>query len=644
MTRALRGCLLALLLGSATVQAQDLETQQRQQFRSAMESARRGEIGNDSAELRRYVLYPYLQAARLQAALPRHLDPQLDSALQRFLDTNAELPVSSELRRSWLLDLAARGQWPLFLAQYPAARGDALLQCWRWQARIATATDDPSRAALAHELLGFWREAAQMPQPCTAPFDWLAQQTPIGDADREQRARKALAAGNADFAASLIAALPAPRRDSLQQWLSLITEPGPQLAALAVDSQARVEAAALQAGFARLSKQDLEAAVRLLPAFAPPRQTAADYTELLRGVALALSWSRDARAPEYFQKLPASALDDTRTAEWRIRAALWNQNWTLAAQWLREMPAPMAQEPRWRYWRARSEAQLGRGDTAQALYEALMQENGYYALLAAHQLQKTYRPRWRQLADDLDAQARLLKSGALQRARELFYADEIPWANVEWRLATQNLGEAERIQAARLASRWGWHWQTVLTLNQLDASDALDLLYPRAYAQEISLAAQDAQLPADWVYGVMRQESLFLPQAVSSSDALGLLQLKLSTARDVARRIGLGKPQREDLFAPNLNLRLGSAYLRQINERYGGQFVPTICAYNAGPNAVARWLPEQPMPADIWIENVPFNETRNYVQRILWHIAVHSWQLNGQTREINSLLQPVRKP
>lgn len=637
--------LLALLLFAGGAQAQDRDTQQRMAFRAALEAARRGELPAEAPLLRHYALTPYLSAARLLTLLPQTRDASLDAETQRFLDAQGDWPVAGELRRAWLLQLAARQAWPQFLAQYPADSKDSLLQCWRWQARIALASEEPARRALAPELLAFWREAPQLPPPCNPVFDWLAQQQVIGDADREARARKALEAGNADFAAGLIAALPPERAAPLKQWLSLLDDPRTALAALAADAKARIEAPALIAGFTKLARRDADAAAQLLPAFAPPRISASEQAELTRSLGLALAWNRDARALDYFQKLSsASALADTRSAEWRIRAALWNQSWTLAAQWLDELPVTMAQEPRWRYWRARVEAQLGHAEAARSAYENLAQDNGYYALLAAHQLDRPYRPRWRQLAEDLDAQNRLLRSVALTRARELFYVGEISWANAEWRSATQNLNEAERIQAARLASRWGWHWQTVLTLNQLDASDALDLLYPRAFTQEIALAAQDAQLPSDWVYGVMRQESLFLPQAVSSADALGLLQLKLDTARDVARKIGLPRPQREELFQPQLNLRLGSAYLQQINARYDGQFVPTICAYNAGPNAVARWLPPQPMAADIWIENVPYNETRGYVQRILWHIAVHSWQLSGQTREIDSLLQPVRKP
>lgn len=639
---------LVLLAGSllaASTQASDA-TALRDSFRAALAEARTGRApdGEDRRALRDYVLYPYLQAARLQAQLPRAQPGALDAAIAGFLDRQPDLPVSRELRRQWLLDLAQRTQWPVFLAQ---DRGDAdpRVVCARWQARLAGA--DPARAepaAWQDELLAFWREAPQMPQTCVAPFQWLQDRGAITADAAEQRARKALADGNTALAASLIARLPAERAAPLRQWQRLLDDPQAALTALAADPQTPVEWPALGAGFQKLARRDAAAAEALLPRFGAGRLPPAQYDELTRGVALGLAWSRAPEALAYFQQLPAEAVDE-RVHEWRIRNALWSGEWAQAGQWLQALPAAMAAEPRWTYWRARVAERLGRGDEARAIYAALAQDNGYYSVLAAWRLGASYTPRRRALVAAADVQQRLLQDPALQRARELYYVDEIDWANLEWRAATQKLDQAARVQAALLAAHWGWHWQTVLLLSQADAGDALDQLYPkRAYDKQIRHAARQTDLPPAWIYGVMRQESLFLARAASSSDALGLLQLKLSTARDVARKLGLPKPDREDLFDPELNVRLGSAYLRQMTDRYGGQFVLTVASYNAGPNAVARWLPAAPMDADVWIENVPYNETRGYVQRIAWHIAVHDWQTTGRIRDFDVLLQPVHRP
>ncbi|MFT4046013.1 MAG: transglycosylase SLT domain-containing protein [Solimonas sp.] len=639
MIRALQTCALLLVLCTPFAARAD-DAGVRREFREALADARAGRTPTheDSAALRAYALFPYLEAARIQSLIARAPAGTGDGAAARFLTAYPDLPVSRELRWQWLLDLAQRQQWPEFLARY--APDGAELACQRWQARIAV----DGTPALKDELLAFWSDAAQMPQDCVAPFAWLEASGALTPAAIERRARKSLAAGNSNLANFLAAKLPLERAAPLRAWAELLDEPQARLAALADAPQRGFEWQAVDDAFTRLARRDPAAAAAVLARFDRQRFTAPQYGELSRALALGYAWNRRAEALQWFQFLPADAID-APVREWRVRSALWNGQWELALQWAQALPPAEADDPRWTYWRARSMEKLGRRDEARAQYRRLAQDNGYYSVLAAWRLGARYAPRTRRLDEVPDVQARLLKSPALLRARELFCVDEINWANAEWRAATQDLPNSDRAQVALLASRWGWHWQAVLTLTQLNATDVLDVLYPRTlFDDEIARAAKQSGLPPAWIYGVMRQESLFLPQAVSSSDALGLLQLKLGTARDVARKIGVRRPDREDLFDPAFNLTLGSAYLRQMTDRYDGQFVLTTASYNAGPNAVARWLPELPMDADVWIENVPYNGTRGYVQRIAWHIAVHDWQLTGKIRDFDDLLQPVRRP
>ena len=634
------GLLLLISLWPLAAAAADDETQ-RQEFRLALADARAGREPQrtDSEALRRYVLYPYLEAARIQALMARGAPGIADAAVPVFVTANPELPVTRELRRQWLMDLARRDEWKLFLAHYFADVSDRALQCQRFNARIASGSD----AGLPAELLAFWTAAPQMPSDCQRPFDWLQQRGEITADATEQRARKALADGNAGFARTLIAQLPAERAPPLRQWQQLLEDPEKALGALAAGPAQQVEAPALKAAFEKLARKDPRAADRVLQQFAPSRLPDGVRGEAANAIALGLSWNRDPLAVERFGTVPMEALDE-RSYEWRVRAALWNRQWTQAAQWLSTMPPALAAEPRWIYWRARVAEELGQREQAKALFRQLTQDNGYYAVMSAWRLDQHYEPRHRKLDEKREVQKQLMEQPAMRRARELFHVDELNWANAEWRSAIKDLDAAQREQAALLASRWGWHWQAVLLLNQLDATDALAVLYPDAYARDIKRSAKDVDLPSTWVYGVMRQESLFLRQVASSSDALGLLQIKLDTARDVARRTDAPRPDREDLFDPATNLKLGTAYLRQMTDRFGGQFVLTLSAYNAGPNAVARWLPEAPLDADVWIENVPYNETRGYVQRIVWHITVHAWQQGSEAHDLGALLKPVSRP
>lgn len=635
--------LCASTLSLSTLARADDDDAIHQQFRDALTQARAGTqtLPPDSKALHDYVLYPYLEAARIQTQIARGAPGSADQAAAQWLNAHPDLPVGRELRRQWLIDIADRGDWPLFASQDDAGSNDSTLVCYRWQARIA-GTEDP--LLLRSKLLAFWADAPQMPQACNPPFDWLQAQGVITADALEQRARKALDAGNTSLASALISRLPAERAPPLQQWLKLLQNPQDSLSAIVADPRQRYLWPALDDGFQKLARRDPAAAQNILAQLDRSQLSAAQYGELARAVALGFAWDRDPRAIAAFQVLPEDAVDDS-VREWRIRAALWSANWPLASGWLQSLPTATAADPRWSYWRARVTDKLGGSDEAKALYTTLAQDNGYYSVLSAWRLGQRYEPQKRDLDVDREAQKRLLDTTpALLRARELFRVDEVRWADAEWRVATKTMTDAEAMQAALLASHWGWHWQSVLMLTRLGDSDALDVLYPKkAYEDEIKHAAKQSDLPSAWIYGVMRQESLFLRQAVSSSDALGLLQLKLGTARDAARRAGLARPSRDDLFDAETNIALGSAYLRQMTDRYGGQFVLTVASYNAGPNAVARWLPDAPLDADIWIENVPYNETRKYVERIAWHIAVHDWQTSGKIRDFDDLLQPVHR-
>jgi soluble lytic murein transglycosylase len=300
--------------------------------------------------------------------------------------------------------------------------------------------------------------------------------------------------------------------------------------------------------------------------------------------------------------------------------------------------------PRWAYWRGRSLELLGREQQARQIFNRLAQENGYYSLLATWRLGERYRPTMRGFVDDLIAQSELLEQRGIQRARELLLAERDAWANLEWRAAVRELEPPLRIQAARLASSWDWHIQAVTILAELDIHDMYELSYPDPYGVLIRRHSRGVGVTDDLVYGVMRQESLFNPRAVSSANAYGLLQLLLPTAREVARRNGLGQPARADLMRPDVNIPLGANFLRELHDRFDGQWLPALASYNAGPNAARRWLPEQPLEPDIWIENIPFNETRGYIQRVLWHTTVYRWRQTGEPQEPTALLQPVRKP
>jgi soluble lytic murein transglycosylase len=270
--------------------------------------------------------------------------------------------------------------------------------------------------------------------------------------------------------------------------------------------------------------------------------------------------------------------------------------------------------------------------------------DNWYAVLAAARTGQSYAPTPVPLARDAAALERVVAEPGLVRTRELLLCEMQSEANAEWRAALEGLDRDLQVQAVRLVSGWGWHLQAIAAAAKLGLFDDYDLLYPRPYDEEVRRAAASSRLPPSLIYAVIRQESLYRADAASSAGALGLMQLLPATAQATARRGGLPSPTRGDLLLPSVNVPLGSAFLRSLLDRADGQLPLAIAGYNAGPTAARRWLPAAPIETDVWVENIPFNETRAYVQRVHWHALVFDWLTDRKPRDVSPWLGRVTPP
>jgi soluble lytic murein transglycosylase len=606
----------------------------RQEFVAAMQRIRQHQPDlPDSPALQSYAIHDYLVAARWRRDLNLRPDEGLDAAIDAFLHTHAGQPVARALRRDWLTSLAQRRRWDWFLPRSVDVN-DPVLICDRLEARL-TSNDTQGLAAAA---LLRWMSPQKPPAECAEVFAWLRQQGFLTPALAEGRTRAALSADTPRLAREFAADVPLNRRAALLQWSDLLDSPRSALNVLATHPSLPVEAEALASGFDKLSRTEPAFALDLLPrllardGLAPPLQD-----RLKRSAALGAAYDRDPRAMTAFDELPAAAVD-SQVQEWRVRAALWKGDYARALAWMEQMPPSLSATPRWRYWHARAVAATMGDDAAAALFAEIAGLRDYYGYLAADRLKQPYNLHVRPSPPDPAAQTALGNQAGMIRAHELFDCDMTDDAISEWTAVLDGADTALKVQAALLASRWGWYSQAITTLAQTAEFDDVTLRYPRPYLDAVSQAGKLAQLPQDWILAVMRQESLFRKDAVSRADARGVMQLVPSTASAIARRWHLSPPGRDGLFDPAIAVPLGAAYLRELLDRYGEQLALSLAAYNAGPAAISRWLPPRPMDADIWIENIPYNETRGYVQHILEHIVAFASVRGAETPRLGILL------
>jgi soluble lytic murein transglycosylase len=609
----------------------------RQEFLAAMQRVRQHVAESpDSPALTSDPIYGYLVAARLKRDLDTKPSDELDVAIDTFVGDHPGEPVIRNLRHDWLESLALRGRWDWFLARASGVIDPALV-CDRLAGRLATG----EARGLPAEALALWMQPQRQPHECDSVFKWLRLQGLVTPEAAEARTRAALAADNARLARDASVDVPSSRLAPLQQWIRLLETPKPALNELAAHPDTPAESSALLAGFTRVSRNDSSAALNLLPLLlARPDMSPALAARMQRAAALGAAYDHHPGALQAFRALPAEAIDN-EVFEWRIRSALWAGEFNTALSWINELPEALSSQLRWRYWHARMiEATLG-ATVAEPLYNEIAGARDYHAYLAADRLHRSYDLNVHPTPDDAAAQTALASAPGLIRAHELFACDLLEDATVEWATVLADAAPATKVQAAHLASRWGWYTQAIIMLAQANEWDDLSLRYPRPYASQLESASTLTKLPADWIVSVMRQESLFRKDATSRADARGLMQLQPSTATAVARRWHLPPPAHDALFDPAASIPLGAAYLRELNDRYGGQLALTLAAYNAGPIPVARWMPATPIDADIWIENIPYNETRSYVQRVLEHIVAYAQVYGAQLPHLAALLPPV---
>ena len=214
-------------------------------------------------------------------------------------------------------------------------------------------------------------------------------------------------------------------------------------------------------------------------------------------------------------------------------------------------------------------------------------------------------------------------------------------ARRQWNWTTRNMNNRELAVAAVIARQWGWYDRAILTVARSDHLDDLELRFPLLYRDTIEANAAQYGVDPSWVYGVVRQESAFVVDARSQAGALGLMQLMPSTGRLTGRKLNIRIRNNRALLDIENNLRLGMGYLKEVLGRNNGNQVLATASYNAGPNRVSSWMPEQPMDADIWVETIPYNETRDYVKNVMSYTTVYNYRLENHPVRLSTRMPGV---
>jgi soluble lytic murein transglycosylase len=621
--------LIACPLFSATTDPRDrfLEAEQ------ALRGGDRDQFLQHKAQLKDYPLYPYLEYQELLANL-KSTDSQ---HVETFLTDHASTPLARRMRIVWLGELVRRKQWLAFNIFYRPGLGRTN-ECHHLNALIQT---DQRQEAL-DQVKTLWLQPDSQPKACDPVFDAWIDAGQLTPELAWQRVELAMAESETRLARYLGRYLDTEKQALLDEWLRMHRDPsrildGKTRTALAGEERETI----LLHGFRRLLRKDLERAIAAWDGeLAAYPFTGTQRYQGERSLLIAMKRADHPDVLTRMERLPPNA-DDDYLQETRLHAALKRMDWERTARWIDALPDQMQQSERWRYWRARALESLGRADEADNIYSDLAGERSYHGYLAADHRATGYRFDPVPLQPEPSRLNSLSQRPGLQRAYELFQLERYTEARREWLHDLKGLNGDQLQLASKLAQSWDWHDQAIFTLARTSEWDDLDLRFPIDHRDLVNERAGQLQMESAWIFAIIRQESAFFTHARSPAGAMGLMQLMPRTARFIAGKTRHPKPSKGDLNKPKVNITLGTAYLNRVFNQLGNNQVLATAAYNAGPHRVKAWLPDASIPADIWIETIPFKETRRYTQRVLTYMAIYEFRMGETPTQLSERMRPI---
>ena len=630
------GLMLVGLLNLLTDANAATLSQQRQQYLQARHALAAGNVSKFESlatTLQTYPLYPYLRYEELRRRI--HSAPEKD--VRAFLDQFAYIPAARRIRTAWLDALMQRGQHIKF-QQYYESHDNVAHDCFNLQARML-ASDAPNAVT---EVKQFWLVGDSQPEQCDPLFSWLEKRNLLSDELIWQRIDLAMEKGNEQLAKYLASKLSTEQVHWFALWQSVYRNPRSLPTHKELQINHPIARKIVAHGVRRLARKDvLEAVDAWSLAKSNYSYTEAERAKVDASIALTAAIKHHPMAADLMYDLPKD-IQDVGVQQWRARAAMRANDWPAVLRSIVLMDPLTKQELEWQYWRARALEEIGVHVKAGPIYARIAKQRDYYGFLAADRLQKPYAMNYQPLQFSDIEMASLLNFPPLIRARELNAVGQIYHARREWNHMVSGLSKRQIPIAAVIAHKWDWYHTAIMTVAKAKQFDDLELRFPQPFDNLVLTNANKFSLRPEYVYGVMRQESAFNSAARSHAGASGLMQLMPATAKQVAQSLRKSAPSRAALLQPKVNVELGSKYLRLMLDEYGNQQVLATAAYNAGPHRVKRWLPaNKNMSADIWVDTIPFNETRKYVRRVMAYSTVYEWKMAQKTTRLQTRMPPV---
>jgi soluble lytic murein transglycosylase len=628
-------CMALLASGTFCVQAGEARDDAFQSAREAFAKGDRGRLARAQAALGDHPLAPWVEYFRLSL----QLQDGGEGGISAFVARHEGGYLAEKMRGAWLRQFVKRGEWAQVRELYgQLKRPDAEMQCLGLAARLRLG--ETAAQADAAALLD---APAALGEPCIAQLDSPVVAAALPEESLWQRLRRQVAQGRFKEARTLSGWLPASAKLSWRAIDPVMDHPARHLAKLAD-------------GFhTHRSSRELAMLAVLRMARSDVRVAAARWTDIesrFEATERGFVWGQLAlraalgHLPEtggwFDRAAELGAAFDEEQGAWRIRAALRAEDWRGVARAIDALPAGQATQPEWIYWRGRAHAAHGETAPAQAAYARIAGPAGFYGILAREALGRPFAlPPRATPPSDAELAAAATTPG-LERGLLLIRTGMRIDGVREWIWAIDGMNDRQLLAASTLAQRHEVIDRSINTADRTQAEHDYSLRYPLPFYVQVEPRVREVNLDPAWVYGLMRQESRFIMDAQSSAGAKGLMQLMPATARWVAKKIGMERYHPGRVTDMDINVTLGTNYMRMVLDGLDNHPVLASAAYNAGPGRARKWRAERPIEGAIYAETIPFNETRDYVKKVMANATHYAALLGGPAPTLTDRLGRIR--
>ncbi len=576
-------------------------------------------------------LAPWIHYWAMNSTLGKARQPELDAFYARWSGSYVE----DRLRNDWLLELGHRRDWGNFARDYRTykMRDDREVACYALLVEHHQGQDVRSAARAA------WLAQREADEGCNLLAETQQQAGRLPDADVWLKIRLAVENGRLRTARQAVMLL---AREAERGIGDALDKPAAFMKKKGRAASNRTQAELITLALMRIAASDHDEAATLLrqrwQQELPADLAAWAWAQVARQAALRLS---DEAAGFYELALKLQGMrhapewsDDTLA--WAARAGLradaGNGRWALVLRAIELMSETGRQDPAWQYWRARAlmaGAPQRQNAEAQRILQGLVSPLSFYGKLAGDDLglPLTLPPAPAPLTASERATA--AANPGLQRALLLIDKGLRGEGVREWNFSLRALSDRELLAAAQLACDREV-WDRCITASERTRQE-IDLTqrFPMPHREAVLAQAREIGLDPAYVYGLIRQESRFVTDARSSVGAAGLMQVMPATAKWTAKKSGMNDFTPAQLHERDVNLRIGTRYLKLVLDDFEGSMAMAAAAYNAGPGRPRRWRDGPALDPAVWAENIPFNETRDYVKRVLSNTTLYARLLGG---------------